>query len=119
MGTVPAYIRIADQIKEEWLSDTASQEGEKLPTQEELAERFGVSRATIVRALSRLTAEGRLHSQQGSGVYVAERPQRETAVPCLSLVVPQLNATVIVQACRGVERQAQKMGVQVLLASSE
>src|ERR1041385_3091217 len=101
MGTIPAYIRIADQIKIEWLSDPTSPEGKKLPTQEELAERFGVSRATIVRTLSRLAAEGYIHSQQGSGVYIAERLPRETATQCLSLVVPQINATVIVQACRG------------------
>ena len=119
MGTLPAYIRIADQIRTEWFSDAASPESKKLPTQEELAERFGVSRSTIVRTLSLLTAEGYIQSQQGSGVYVAERQPREAVRPCLSLVVPQLNATVIVQACRGVERQAQKMGFQVLLASSE
>ena len=119
MELLPAYIRIADQIKAEWFSEQASPEGKKLPTQEELAARFGVSRSTIVRTLSRLTAEGYIHSQQGSGAYVAERLPKEAAMPCLSLVVPQLNATVIVQACRGVERQAQKMGFQVLLASSE
>ncbi|MCW3094928.1 MAG: transcriptional regulator, GntR family [Chthonomonadaceae bacterium] len=119
MDLVPAYIRIADQIKAEWFSDVAYPEGKKLPTQEELAVRFGVSRSTIVRTLSRLTAEGYIHSQQGSGAYVAERVPRETAMPCVSLVVPQLNGTVIVPACRGVERQAQKMGFHVLLASSE
>ncbi|MCW3050944.1 MAG: transcriptional regulator, GntR family [Chthonomonadales bacterium] len=119
MDLVPAYIRIADQIKAEWFSEVAYQEGKKLPTQEELAARFSVSRSTIVRTLSRLTAEGYIHSQQGSGAYVAERLSREPAMPCISLVVPQLNGTVIVPACRGVERQAQKMGFQTLLASSE
>ena len=119
MDLVPAYIRIADQIKAEWFSEVAYQEGKKLPTQEELAARFNVSRSTIVRTLSRLTAEGYIHSQQGSGAYVAERQTREPAMPCIGLVVPQLNGSVIVPACRGVERQAQKMGFQTLLASSE
>jgi len=119
MDLVPAYIRIADQIKAEWFSEVAYQEGKKLPTQEELAARFSVSRSTIVRTLSRLTAEGYIHSQQGSGAYVAERLSREPAMPCISLIVPQLNGTVIVPACRGVERQAQKMGYQTLIASSE
>jgi len=119
VSTVPAYIRIAEQIKSEWLSNAAPQKGQKLPTQEELAERFGISRSTVVRALSKLVAEGYIRSQQGSGVYVAETLPQETGLKCLSLIVPDLHAPVIVAACRGVERRARQLGYQVLLASSE
>ena len=35
------------------------------------------------------------------------------------LIVPNLNAPVIVDACRGIERRARQLGYQVLLASSE
>ena len=72
MSAIPAYIHIANQIKAECLSRVDSQNDRKLPTQEELAAHFGVSRSTIVRALSKLVAEGYLYSQQGSGVYAAE-----------------------------------------------
>lgn len=119
MKNVPVYMRIAEEIKSEWLSSTDAQGGKKLPTQEELAERFGVSRSTIVRTLSKLAAEGYIHSQQGSGAYIATTLPRETNVKCLSLIVPALHAPVIVQACRGVERRARQLGYQVLLASSE
>lgn len=119
MSAIPAYIHIADQIKAEWLASADPQNGKKLPTQEELAERFGVSRSTIVRALSKLVAEGYLHSQQGSGVYVADTPPRETGIKRLSLIVPDLHAPVVMAACRGAERRARRLGYQVLLASSE
>jgi GntR family transcriptional regulator of arabinose operon len=114
----PAYIRVAEQIKTRWLSNNEAQNASKLPTQEELAEHLGVSRSTIVRALSRLVAEGCIRSQQGSGAYAAAAPSPRT-VPCLSLIVPNLTAEVVVSACRGVERRARQLGYQVMLASSE
>lgn len=119
MGTVPAYIKVAEQIKREWFSHTDSQQGNRLPTQEELAERFKVSRSTIVRSLSKLVAEGYIHSQQGSGVYVAQKLPRSDRVRRIGLIVTRLHAPVIVAACRGVERRARQLGYQVLLASSD
>ncbi len=44
---------------------------------------------------------------------------RDSNVPRISLVVPNLSAPVILAVCQGVERQARQRGYQVLLASSE
>lgn len=49
-------------------------EGEKLPSENELAESFGVSRPVVREALSRLRADGVLVSRRGSGSYVQRRP---------------------------------------------
>lgn len=46
--------------------------GSKLPTENELAAQFGVSRAPIREALSVLKAAGLVTSRQGGGNYVAE-----------------------------------------------
>ncbi len=119
MGSTPAYIRIAEQIKTECLQSREVGAGQKLPTQEELTARFGVSRSTIIRALSKLMAEGYIHSQQGSGVYAADLPPRESETRRIGIIVPNLHATVIMAACRGVERRARQQGYQVLLGSSE
>ncbi|MBK0419490.1 GntR family transcriptional regulator [Leucobacter sp. CSA1] len=48
--------------------------GSALPTERELAERFGTSRTTIRQAIGELVAEGRLRRTQGSGTFVAEPP---------------------------------------------
>lgn len=48
--------------------------GDPLPTERELAERFGTSRTTIRRALSELAIEGRVERAQGRGTFVARRP---------------------------------------------
>jgi GntR family transcriptional regulator, transcriptional repressor for pyruvate dehydrogenase complex len=53
---------------------------DRLPTEEELAERFGVSRPTIREALKRLAAQNLVRSQRGpSGGTFVSRPSFEEA----------------------------------------
>lgn len=51
--------------------------GDRLPSEADLARRFGVNRHTVRRALARLAAEGAVHSRRGAGVFVAARPATE------------------------------------------
>jgi GntR family transcriptional regulator, transcriptional repressor for pyruvate dehydrogenase complex len=44
--------------------------GDRLPTERELAETFGVSRNVVREAIARLTFEGAVQPRQGSGVFV-------------------------------------------------
>jgi len=46
--------------------------GEKLPTEQELNARFGVSRAVIREAMASLRSQGLVVSRQGSGVFVED-----------------------------------------------
>jgi DNA-binding transcriptional MocR family regulator len=43
--------------------------GARLPSERELAHQLGISRSTVVAAYDRLKAEGRAHTQRGSGTY--------------------------------------------------
>lgn len=47
--------------------------GSKLPSEMEMASRFGVSRTVVREAVSRLKSEGLVESRQGSGVFVREK----------------------------------------------
>ncbi|HSD36622.1 MAG TPA: FadR/GntR family transcriptional regulator [Rhodocyclaceae bacterium] len=51
-------------------------ENGRLPTETELAQRFGVSRPTVREALSRLRLDGLIASRRGSGSFVLRRPDR-------------------------------------------
>jgi GntR family transcriptional regulator len=67
-GRVPRYYA----VKTELLGLVrALGEGAALPSERELAERFGVSRVTLRQAVSELVLEGRLQRRHGSGTYVA------------------------------------------------
>jgi GntR family transcriptional repressor for pyruvate dehydrogenase complex len=47
--------------------------GSRLPPEQKMAHRFGVSRTVIREAVSRLKSEGLVEARQGSGVFVRER----------------------------------------------
>ena len=52
--------------------------GEALPSEQAMSEAFGVSRTVMREAISRLKAEGYVHSRQGAGAFVMARPGLES-----------------------------------------
>ncbi|MFD9902125.1 FadR/GntR family transcriptional regulator [Mesorhizobium sp. NPDC059025] len=48
--------------------------GQKLPTEGQMTETFGVSRTVIREAMASLSADGLVESRQGAGVFVLEHP---------------------------------------------
>lgn len=48
--------------------------GQRLPTEQSLVERFGVSRTVVREAMSRLKTLGLIETRQGSGAYVKAAP---------------------------------------------
>lgn len=67
------FRQIADQLREA-IDKGRFKEGEKLPSESELVEHFGVSRMTVRNALSVLQGEGLVVSEHGKGVFVRPRP---------------------------------------------
>ena len=45
---------------------------DKMPTERDLAEQFGVTRLTVRRALDQLDHEGRVYRTQGAGTFISE-----------------------------------------------
>ncbi|MEU2464345.1 GntR family transcriptional regulator [Streptomyces sp. NPDC012486] len=74
------YRWVADELRKE-INSEAYGPGERLATQEELASRFGVSRATVSQALAILRKEELIVTRQGSGSYVASEPDETRQVP--------------------------------------
>src|SRR6202000_1161481 len=48
--------------------------GDQLPTEQQLAQTFGVSRNVVREAIARLRSEGRIWAQQGRGAFVVDDP---------------------------------------------
>lgn len=63
------YGRILDEI----LGGTF-EPGSRLPGENDLGERFGVSRPVVREALARLRVDGLVEARRGSGTYVLSRP---------------------------------------------
>ncbi|WP_367305658.1 FadR/GntR family transcriptional regulator [Alicyclobacillus acidocaldarius] len=63
------YMEIAEEIRRQ-IEEGAFRPGDRLPTLRELADRFGVSRATVREALSALRGQGLVEFRHGMGTYV-------------------------------------------------
>lgn len=81
-GNMPALrvgARLSEQLADALalsIRDGQLTAGQKLPTEQALVERFGVSRTVVREALSRLKTLGLIESRQGSGAFVKVAPQQ-------------------------------------------
>lgn len=70
--------RLADDVAEKIRSLIIGEdiaEGSRLPSERDLAERFGASRPTVSQALRTLSLMGLVEIRRGSGAYVLRRPE--------------------------------------------
>lgn len=73
MARAALWTSIAGTLKSE-VAGGLYRPGDRLPTEADLASRFGVNRHTVRRALADLAAGGVVFSRRGAGVFVALRP---------------------------------------------
>lgn len=66
---LPTYYQIKQTIKN-WILNKEFNAGEKIPSENQLAEKFNVSRLTVRQALAQLIQEGFLISKRGEGTFV-------------------------------------------------
>lgn len=71
-GGEAIYRQIAKLLREEIASFLAP--GACLPSEDELAERFGVNRHTLRRAVEELIAAGLLERRHGKGTFILDKP---------------------------------------------
>lgn len=68
--------RTADILRSMILDDQEYQVGEKLPNENELSEKLGISRTTLREAIHMLVSEGLLVVRRGKGTFVASQAER-------------------------------------------
>ncbi|MEX5729460.1 GntR family phosphonate transport system transcriptional regulator [Rhodovulum iodosum] len=73
MARTPIWTSIYETLTAE-IGTGRYRPGDKLPTEAELAQRFGVNRHTVRRALAALAEAGLVHARRGAGVFVAAKP---------------------------------------------
>jgi GntR family transcriptional regulator len=68
-SVLPVYYQIMQTIKS-WIVNKEFSPGQKIPSENELAERFRVSRLTARQAIAQLAGEGFITSRRGEGTFV-------------------------------------------------
>jgi GntR family transcriptional regulator of arabinose operon len=104
------------------LKDGTLKVGDRVPSEPELINRYGVSRATVREAIISLEQEGWLRRLQGKGTFVSERPKVHRTI---AVIAPYLYANespdfragtdVIPLLMQSIEHHARKKGVSIML----
>lgn len=106
---LPLYLQLARRLR----GMIADGQGDgALPSERELAERFGVSRVTVRKALRELIAEGLLHQRQGAGTFVNRSPHVEQRLSALTSFSEDMQS-------RGMEAGSRWLSRTVAVATPE
>jgi GntR family transcriptional regulator len=107
----PTFSPLYRQIKQLIMGNLESGEwgpGDAIPSESELAGRFGVSQGTVRKAIDEMAAENLLVRQQGKGTFVATHKDPGSAFRFLRLVpndgVPQVSQSVPLECWRAKAR---------------
>lgn len=114
---IPAYQQVATSLtariaQEEWCI------GEKLPSENALAEEYHVSRVTIRQALALLNDSGAIEKMQGIGVFVTDNPHftlqelqlpGNESQPIMSPDIPLLSTNIHIEELFEADRHAARM----------
>ncbi|MGW8826054.1 GntR family transcriptional regulator [Paenibacillus lautus] len=84
---MPLYQRVQEYIRD-LISSQVLKVGDRIPTEKELMERFGVSKITVVNALAGLVNEKIITRVPGKGTFVSEPESQMPATPPISTVKP-------------------------------
>jgi GntR family transcriptional regulator len=71
--TPPKYAQVTEELRHR-IESGEYPPGALMPSEHQLSDEFGVTRATVVRALHALRADGWIETQQGKGSFVRGRP---------------------------------------------
>lgn len=117
----PKYQRLKEEIAS-WIAAGKYRPGDKLPSENELAEQFGLSRQTVRQSIGDLVAEGWLSREQGKGTFVAKLQSDRRgpgASRMVGLITTHISDYIFPSIVRGVEATLKQQGYRLLLSSTE
>lgn len=117
----PKYLQLKTNILS-WIAAGKFRPGDKLPSENELAERFGFSRQTVRQSIGALVQEGWLAREQGKGTFVS-KPTGERRGPSdnrtIGIITTYISDYIFPSIVRGVEAALKERGYRLLLSSTD
>lgn len=91
---------------------------DKVPTEKELSETYGVSRITSKRALTELENDGVIYRVQGRGSFIKEQPKKPEQKTRILFVIPFANDLSLGNFNEGLAPIMQESNYEVVMSSS-
>lgn len=115
----PKYIMLKKEIMS-WMSSGQIGPDEQMPSEHELANRYGVSRQTVRQALGELEKEGWVYRIQGKGTFAAQ-PKTQVAkdMQMIGMVTTYISDYIFPHIVRGAESALRSRGYSLTLSSTD
>ena len=111
MGSQPKYQEVIHWVKENIANGTLHY-GDRMPSENELSEKFGLSRQTIRHATGELVNEGVITRVQGSGTYIGGdyAPARQERYMNIAVVSTFYESYIFPPTLKGIEKELSHQG---------
>jgi len=108
------------QVLKEYIIETIKQEGlepgDKIWSENKLAEKFNVSRHTVRQAIGELANEGWLYKVHGKGTFVGDRiRQKSNKIKTIGVMTTYLNDYIFPSIILGIDEVLSKAGYNIVL----
>ncbi|RKP53099.1 GntR family transcriptional regulator [Cohnella endophytica] len=117
----PKYLQLKEEILS-WIAGGRYRPGDKLPSENELADQFSLSRQTVRQSIGELVQEGWLAREQGKGTFVSRQsPERRNAMGnrTVGIITTSISDYIFPSIVRGVEAALKEQGYRLLLSSTD
>lgn len=111
------YFTLMEQLKEDILSGKI-QAGEKLPSENQLAEAFHISRHTVRKSLSILENEGYVTARHGKGTFCSERMIHRHTSHNIAVVTTYISDYIFPRLIQGMDRVLTANGYSIILKNT-
>jgi LacI family transcriptional regulator len=112
---VPLYRQMCDILRRE-IETQGLAAGTRLPTEKELAKRFGVSMITVRGCVGEMVKEGLLVRRQGRGTFVASRKPKATQI--VMAIVPDVTDYGCARLLVGIQSVTAQYGYELITGNS-
>lgn len=112
---IPKYYQIEQHIKSLIVSGKIKT-GDKLPSEETLAEQLNLNRWTVNKAICHLVDEGILYRNRGQGTFVTPYKLKNTRT--LAVVLYHIDNPFYSKIVKGIEEKASEKGYHLILCNS-
>lgn len=116
----PTYLQIEEQLIY-YFKQHNFLNGDRLPTEHQLMDLFGVSRTTVRKALQILKNKGLIDRNQGSGTFFTGKQKPTNIVPgskILGIVNYFFMDYIYTEILRGIEEEARKSGYSLIISNN-
>lgn len=118
MSDKPKYIKVKEFIKE-YISRGQLKAGDKLFSENQLAEQFNISRHTVRKAIGELINEGWLYQLQGKGTFVASsQGEDKKKNKLIGVITTYLKDYIFPSIVSGIYDTLSKEGYNILLGQT-